>query len=298
MTDSGADVEVELSGLRGRPESEYRTLLGRLIQRGPALVPTLRRIRRQGPGRLRAAALEVLVNIVGEAGLDPADLAAAERLVRIKAPVEPFLNVSLCWDAWICVRGGDQRGIMAALGLIPARPATFVLADTVVSDDIAGPGGLLFVTPQLNGWTVVAGGWCDPQSGERGAEVRRLVERLSERYGEAHAFSLTEYGDESDWLIARSGRTVRRYSETDPAWAIGQPLPVERRHLDASGTAGTPEQRDAFAFACTARTVAAEMSIDIVGGVRRSEATVDGLGMLAWTPGTTAAAIAPGAYQI
>ncbi len=46
--------------------------------------PPLQQLRRHGPARLRAAALEVLVMIVGEGGLHPADVAAAERLVRIK----------------------------------------------------------------------------------------------------------------------------------------------------------------------------------------------------------------------
>ncbi|MEU4164916.1 hypothetical protein [Actinoplanes sp. NPDC026670] len=303
-----AGLETELGKLRDCPEGEYRSLVERIAGRGREIVPALQRIRRHGPGRLRPAALEVLVNIAGEAGLHPADLAAAERLVRIKAPSEPLLNVSLCWDAWMCVRGGDQRGIMATLGLIPGRTATFALANTVVSDSIAGPGALVFVTPQLNGWTVIAGGWCDPQPDEHGEQVRHLVEQLSRQYGEAHAYSLTEYGDESDWLIAQAGRTVRRYSETDPAWAIGQPLPIERRHLDALGVTGGPElmhdNQDTeealadFSFACTARTVAAEMSIDIVGGVRRNDATVEGIGTLAWTPGTPATHIQPGAYQI
>ena len=64
---------------------------------------------------------------------------------------------------------------------------------------------------------------------------------------------------------------------------------------------GDKHMKDTFAdfsFACTARTVAAEMSIDIVSGVRRSDATVEGIGILARTPGTTATTIAPGAYRI
>ncbi|MEV4283081.1 hypothetical protein [Actinoplanes xinjiangensis] len=61
---------------------------------------------------------------------------------------------------------------------------------------------------------------------------------------------------------------------------------IERRHLDAPGVTGGPERMHDyqnmeealadFSFACTARTVAAEMSTDIVGGVRRSDATVEG----------------------
>jgi hypothetical protein len=105
--EAAADLCTVLGRYRG---FEYTRRVRRLADRGQdIIVADLQRIRRHGPGRLRAAALEVLVSIVGEAGLHPADLAAAERLVRIKAPLESFLNISLCWDAWLCVRGGDQQ---------------------------------------------------------------------------------------------------------------------------------------------------------------------------------------------
>ncbi len=119
------------------------------------------------------------------------------------------------------------------------RPATFALATSVVSDD---PDRLVFVTPELNGWTVVAGGWCDPSDDDRGEDVRLLVEKVSKQYGEAHAYCISEYSEYSAWLIAKDGRTVRRYSEETPALAIGLPLPVERRHLDALGVSVSPEE--------------------------------------------------------
>lgn len=308
MSENDADLETELGRLRRCPGGERSSLVWRLARREQTIVPQLQHIRRHGPGKLRAAALEILVNIVGEAGLHPADLAAAERLVRIKAPLEPFLNVSLCWDAWMCVRGGDQRGIMSAAGLTPVRPATFALATSVVSDRLDDPDGLVFVTPELNGWTVVAGRWCDPSNDERGEEVRLLVEKLSSEYGEAHAYFITEYSEYSTWLVAKNGQTIRRYSEESAASAIGRPLPVERRNLDALGISGSPEEMHGneemdeafleFSGTCTARTVAAEMSVDIVGGVRRSDSLARGTGMLARIPGTSTTRISPGSYEI
>lgn len=170
----------------------------------------------------------------------------------------------------------------------------------------------MFVTPELNGWTVVAGGWCDPSDDDRGEDVRLLVEKVSKQYGEAHAYCISEYSEYSAWLIAKDGRTVRRYSEETPALAIGLPLPVERRHLDALGVSVSPEEMHTkvesdpamdeafceFSYACNARTVAAELSIDIVGGVRRSISVVRGTGMLARRSDASGFSILPGAYQI
>jgi hypothetical protein len=53
-----------------------------------------------------------------------------------------------------------------------------------------------------------------------------------------------------------------------------------------------------FCADCTARTVAAEMSVDIVGGLYRSESAVRGTGVLARTPAAATASISPGAYEI
>ncbi|GAA4245008.1 hypothetical protein [Dactylosporangium darangshiense] len=308
MTDDDADLETELGRLGLCTGYERNRLVWHLARRGEPIVAHLQRIRRNGPGALRAAALEILVNIVGEAGLHPADLAAAERLVRIKAPVEPFVNLSLCWDTWMCVRGGDQQAILTGLGLTPVRPATFALAASVVADRRDDPDNLVFVTPELNGWTVVAGRWCDPSDDDRAEEVRHLAERLSAEHGAAHAFFITEYSDYSAWLIAEHGRTIRRYSEDDAALALGRPLPVERRHLDALGISASPEELHGndemeeelseFTYACTARTVAAEMSIDIVGGVHRNDAVVRGTGLLARPPGASTTTISPGPYEI
>jgi hypothetical protein len=50
---------------------------------GDELLPRLREIRRDGPGRLRGNALEILINLGGADALDEIDRRAVERLVRI-----------------------------------------------------------------------------------------------------------------------------------------------------------------------------------------------------------------------
>jgi hypothetical protein len=209
---------------------------------------------------------------------------------------------------WLCVPGGDQEGIMAALGLTPIRPATFSLATTVNLDDLDDPAGLVFVTPELYGWTVVVGRWCDPCHPSRAEPVRQLAERLSSLYGEVHAYFITEYFTDSAWLVARDGQTIRRYIEGSPELSLGAPLPIERRALDALGVTGTPEElcdneelEDTyieFGGECTAMAVARELSVDIVGGVWRTPSDVHGTGMLAGIPGAPPTPMPPGHYAI
>ena len=85
----------------------------------------LRTVRRHGPGRLRAAALDALAYLDGEAGLDPADMAAVERLIRIRRRSDPVRPVMSIGTTWWCVRGMDQATMLASLGLADPRPVTF-----------------------------------------------------------------------------------------------------------------------------------------------------------------------------
>jgi hypothetical protein len=290
---------------------ERNRVLRRLPEHGPQTVEVLRRIRRAGPGRLRRAALEALVYLGGEAALDATDLAAIERLIRVKQRRhEPHLGIDACWNSWLCVPTGDQRGVMALLGLTAPRPATWELADSVILGATHGEdAGFVFVTPEVNGWTAVIGPWCDPDDDDRHEAVRVLVERLSDAYGEAHAFTWGNYEEGSAWLIARRGRTVRRYSQDSAAMALGDPLPIERAHLDRLGIPGAPEDHhgtddeaideamSAFLSDCSARHVAAALSLDTVWGMP-TDAVVSGRGLLARVPGAAAVPIPPGPHRI
>ena len=75
----------------------------------------------------------------------------------------------------IAVPTGDQAGVMEMLGLSQPRPVPFSVG--VYAADIDSHGGLdanpldvyrtVFVTPELAGWTLAVGSWCDPSATER-----------------------------------------------------------------------------------------------------------------------------------
>ena len=96
---------------------------GRASSAGCAIT-VLRAIRRRGPGAARRRALFALVFLCGEAGLDAADLAMVRRLIRIKAPRDVPYAFDACFNGRLAARGGDQRGVVAVLGLADAAPAT------------------------------------------------------------------------------------------------------------------------------------------------------------------------------
>ncbi|MEU4536208.1 hypothetical protein AB0G15_15225 [Streptosporangium sp. NPDC023825] len=146
--------------------------------------------------------------------------------------------VSTCWNHWIAVPTGDQAGVMEVLGLSSPRPITFAEAQEVIDADAHGDAddrhhlSRVFVTPEVDGWTLVIGAWCDPCGSERHEDVLRLYKALSARYGRAQAYYYGERGDGSAWLVAERGNVVRRYAATgeadDERLTLGDPLPQEK----------------------------------------------------------------------
>ncbi|WP_234436822.1 HEAT repeat domain-containing protein [Streptomyces maremycinicus] len=202
--DGARSVVTELLPLLGDPDHEVgREAQHALVLQGEHVVPLLRRIRERGPGRLRARALTVLAELGGETALSRADVAAIERLVRVKLPDDRPEGMWACWNHWIAVPGGDRAGIMRTLGLVDPRPVTFALGNDIVDSDSHGFGPedpydgyeRVFVTPELDGWTLVLGAWCDPCGEERRDDVLRLCTELSARYGRAHAYYYGGQGD-------------------------------------------------------------------------------------------------------
>ncbi len=125
------------------------------------------------------------------------------------------------------------------LGLTRPRPVTFAEAESVIDEDGHGdadgnPDGLarVYVSPEVDGWTLVIGWWCDPCGAERADEMLRLCTELSARYGRAQAYYYGAQGDGSAWLVAEHGAVLRRYCATgeaeDAGFTRGEPLPLER----------------------------------------------------------------------
>lgn len=208
-------------------------------------MPVLQAIRRRGPGAARRRALLALVYLRGEAGFYAEDLAAVRRLIRVKAARDVPYAFDACFNGWLAVEGGNQRGIMAVLGLTDAAPATYPLGETLVCHllMVARSSGrtsrTLFISPQLNGWTVVRSPSCDPDR----LQVAGWAGRLSGQYGrlQAYFFGSQDYGDA--WLVAEAGAITRQYSSRQPEISISEPRPVKRRWLVHYGLSAPPEQR-------------------------------------------------------
>ncbi|MEU1601435.1 hypothetical protein ABZ468_54530 [Streptomyces sp. NPDC005708] len=130
--------------------------------------------------------------------------------------------------------------------LIRATVVTFAEAEAIIDEDGHGetdgnPDGLarVYVSPEVDRWTLVIGWWCDPCDGERSDEVLRLCTELSARYGRAQAYYYGAQGDGSAWLIAEGGAVLRRYCATgqaeDTLFTLGEPLPLEKGPTGAVG---------------------------------------------------------------
>lgn len=258
-----------------------------------SMLPGLRVIRRDGPGRARRAALLALLHLGGERALDSVDLAALRRLIEIKLPQDRPETLDGCFNAWLTVRGGDQQGIMRVLGLTRSVPATYGLGQTLVAH--LGHGGPdrsrtwqhVFISPRLNGWTVVSGQSCDPDEEPR---VTEWIRELSTVYGDAQAYFYGAQGDGDAWLVGSQGRIIRRFSSEKPETSIGEPLPIEQGALARLGLTGPPERLGTedvdgfwdFVSECGAPQVAAELSIDPVWTGWPTNLDVDGHPLIAW----------------
>jgi hypothetical protein len=202
------------------------------------------------------------------------------------------IGIDACWNYWLCVPTADQAGVLSTLGLIPLRRSTFGEANEIVNgiahqhDEMIS---VVFVTPEIDGWTAVIGPWCDAFNARRAPATRALVERLSVTYGEAHAFYFGSQNDGSGWMVARGGETVRLCADQSDVEPIGEPLPIEVEWLTRLDLTPPVEGLDGdasfdFFFECSALTVAQALSLDTVWGLPGSP-TVRGHGVLAARPG-------------
>ncbi|RSN38802.1 hypothetical protein DMH12_37270 [Streptomyces sp. WAC 04229] len=187
---------------------------------------------------------------------------------------------------------------MSLLGLTDPVPVSFGDAEEAVDEDSHSGTertGRVYVSPALNGWTLVIGRWCDPCDTERSDDVLRLCEALSARYGRAQAYYYGAQGDGSAWLIAEHGAVVRRYCETgdgeDHYLTLGEPLPYERSCREALGLAttwdaATESEEDEDEWAMETMHMAPEIAADL--GISPLSLTADipfsGTGLLARTP--------------
>jgi hypothetical protein len=105
----------------------------------------------------------------------------------------------------------------------------------------------VYVSPEVDGWTLVIGWWCDPCDDKRGDDVLRSCTELSARYGRAQAYYYGAQGDGSAWLVTERGAVLRRYCATgeaeDASFTLGEPLPLERARREQLGLSPIWDER-------------------------------------------------------
>jgi HEAT repeat protein len=217
---------------------------------GTSAVPVLRSMRRS-PGPHRRYALAGLAELVGWTGLDPADQALVQRLIGIKIRrelPEPFYPDG----QWYAVPTSDQAAVLDAFDLSDPMPVTMRLGQAAASYGYLLDGNAAYVTPALDGWTLVFV-W--------DGEFEDKTAALSRRFATAHMYvDWDDYhgcGYATGWCIAERGSIVRCYVNQDGPYEIGAPHPAEDGyrlpHEDADDADGVE--------VCHAMDIAARLSV-------------------------------------
>lgn len=289
LREAGLPAAPVIASLLGDADGKVRAAVIRaLVMIGAGVVPLLQEIRMTGPGRARPAALRCLADVGGESAFSASDRRALERLIRIKLIDDLPVPITGCFLSWIAVEASDQHQVMDFFGLTPTWPATFALgiaaadADGHRRDDEARHLARVFVTPPVDGWTLLVGPWCSLIAEGRRDEILGLCVRASATFGKAQAYWYGERGDGSAWLVAENGTLIRRGANTgealDEEIGLGAPVPYEAEML------ATEEDEDQRRYALFDFAPALAGQLSVNPRELSAATTWQGHGWLALTP--------------
>ncbi|MFJ7281034.1 HEAT repeat domain-containing protein [Kitasatospora sp. NPDC098663] len=307
----------------GDPEHEVRQRAVWAFQAiGPEAVPALQQVRcRPAPEpRVRAGALEALAAIGGPAALDRRDRDAWERLTRIKLLTEVPQDMHLC-GSWYAVPTTDQDAVLDAFDLAAPQSVTLRTGAAAWNHDHHNWNrtrpheacSRVFVSPGLDGWTLVFGDSSqdthrikDADDRERALDqvVRERCAALSRRFGSAQWYGMSCGDDWTAWCLAEDDEVVRHYdaynAEEDGDDGPGHPaesgylLPHQNGFPDNAFDGVNTSDSDAFRArylqlkeelqipdTCNATNIAARLSIDPAN--LGPETRIEGHGVLALT---------------
>jgi hypothetical protein len=147
--------------------------------------------------------------------------------------------------SWLAVKRGEPQAILRALALTAPTPVTWQRGLNAVGGDyfdVELPWAELsrvFLTPMIQGWRLVIGGWVAAGPMQRGKDDQRnswrrvagFCRRLSQEFGQAHAFTDQARMDWFSWILARDGQVYRQVVFDDDQFLTnrGQPTAVEAR---------------------------------------------------------------------
>ncbi|MEU9358620.1 HEAT repeat domain-containing protein [Streptomyces sp. NPDC048301] len=323
--EAAAKYVDQLIPLLGDPEPEVHQRAVRTFQAiGTAAVPALQRVRRlPAPGpRVRAGALEALAAIAVPDGLGLRDQDAWRRLMRIKLLSEVPEGMHLC-GSWYAVPTHDQGAVLEEFDLGSPQPVTLRTGAAAWNRDHHSRDrnrphascSRVFVSPALDGWTLVFGHSSQDthriEDADDRVEALSLVvsqrcTELSRRFGSAQWYGMSCGDDWTAWCIAEGGQIVRHYDAYDAEEEDGDGGPVHPAedgyllpHQDGGFPGGTfdgvnPMDSEAIAAryrqvkedlqipdTCCAGDIAARVSVD--PGSLGAHTSTSGHGVLALT---------------
>lgn len=240
----GADAlpyaEALLPSLADQNEDVRQRVVWAFDAMGAEVIPLLRNVRRsKTAGRTRGAALTALVDLGGVDILDEVDRRLIERLIRVKMVREVPSPMHLC-GSWYALPTSDRAAVLDAFGLSDPVPVTMRLGESAwnydhhawAQDDTHQICSRVYVSPVLNGWTLVFG---HPNGHTPPTDVDAPTEHtfgtrcgaLSRRFGAAHWYG-TSCGDAwTSWCIAEHGEIIRYVDREEPENRLGASHPAE-----------------------------------------------------------------------
>lgn len=133
----------------------------------------------------------------------------------IHAP-KPLDNIDTTPDApmsfgykmsWLALKTEDSAAVCGSLPVTNIQPANWR------TGFVAAYGGHVFISPPVNGWTLVVSHQLPELPEEdRTDELTPLLASLSERFGEAQYFGTHRVVDYHAWALFTNGREVRAFA--------------------------------------------------------------------------------------
>lgn len=219
---------------------------------GRETVPLLRRVRQARVPQRRG--VRAALAAIGWDTLDPADHVVLRRFVDARLAAQTPAPC-LVLGEWFALRTRDREAVLDAFGLSDPVPATLRMGTSAwLGDDRVHPYedhsrcARMFVTPVLDGWTLVLGDathtpdlaahdedlTSESPAGYRDTarRMREVVADLSRRFGVAHWYRDIKdsgCGDATGWCFAENGAETRFYHHDfdDDEIQAGTPDPAE-----------------------------------------------------------------------
>jgi len=123
----------------------------------------------------------------------------------------PFYDIS-----WLAVKDGDAATLIDLLDFADPIAVTWEQGLAAVCGDywdfdepLEAVWSRVFITPNVDGWTLLLGGWFDGHDAQAAARLATTCQNLSQRYGAAHAFTTQGRMDHYAWLLAQNGTILR-----------------------------------------------------------------------------------------